>query len=81
MTLRNRTMRDLITKIQLAMFETALNSADPAADYNAKRKALHDLEMNTIATDDPEISKAIQQRKLDLDKEAKAKGVTTGKEQ
>jgi hypothetical protein len=74
-------MRDLITKIQLAMFETALNSADPAADYNAKRKALHDLEMNTIATDDPEISKAIQQRKLDLDKEAKAKGVTTGKEQ
>jgi hypothetical protein len=81
MTLRNRTMRDLITKIELAMFETALNSADPAADYNAKRKALHDLEMNTIATDDPEISKAIQQRKLDLDKEAKAKGVTTGKEQ
>ena len=81
MTLRNRTMRDLITKIELAMFETALNSADPAADYNAKRKALHDLEMNTIATDDPEIAKAIQQRKLDLDKEAKAKGVTTGKEQ
>ena len=81
MTLRNRTMRDLITKIQLAMFETALNSADPAADYDAKRKALHDLEMNTIANDDPEIAKAIQQRKLDLDKEAKAKGVTTGKEQ
>lgn len=81
MTLRNRTMRDLITKIELAMFETALNSADPAADYDAKRKALHDLEMNTIANDDPEIAKAIQQRKLDLDKEAKAKGVTTGKEQ
>ena len=59
----------------------ALDPADPTADYNAKRKALHDLEMNTVASNDPEIAKAIQQRKLDLDKEARAKGVTKGKEE
>lgn len=81
MPLRNHTMRDIITKIELAMFETALNPADPAGDYDAKRKALHDLEMHTIASNDPEIAKAIQQRKLDLDKEARSKGISKGKEQ
>lgn len=67
-------MRDLITKIELAMFETALNSADPKGDYEAKKKALHDLEADP-ASDDPEIKKAITQRRADLEKEAQAKGV------
>jgi len=50
--------------------ETALNPKDPRGDYDAKRKALHDLSR------DPKVDqKEVQQRRLDLDKEAKAKGV------
>ena len=76
MTIRNHTMRDLIYKIELAMFETALNPSDPAGDYKAKRKALQDLQMNPGAND-PEIKNAIMQRTADLEKEAKAKGIKT----
>jgi hypothetical protein len=50
--------------------ETALNQKDPKGDYTAKRKALHDLSLNKDVD-----QKAVQQRKLDLDKEAKSKGV------
>ena len=53
--------------------ETALNSKNPQGDYQAKRKALQDLSMNKDVD-----QKAVQQRKLDLDREAKAKGVTEG---
>jgi len=70
-------MRDLITKIELAMFETALNSADPAGDYKAKRKALQDLQMDP-ESNDPEIKRAIMQRRADLDKEAKSLGLNVG---
>lgn len=70
-------MRDLITKIELAMFETALNSADPASDYKAKRKALQDLQMDP-ESNDPEIKRAIMQRRADLDKEAKSLGLNVG---
>jgi len=75
MTTRNHTMRDLIYKIELAMFETALNPSDPMADYQAKRKALYDLETDPVLLKEPELVKAVQQRKLDLEKEAKSKGV------
>ena len=75
MTLRNRTMRDLITKLELVLFETALNPKNPQSDYAAKKKALHDLEMDPVANKDPEISKAIAQRKADLEKEASGLGV------
>lgn len=70
-------MRHLINRIEIAMFETALNSADPKGDYQAKLKALQDLQMDP-SSDDPEIKQAIIQRKADLDKEAKAKGVLKG---
>jgi hypothetical protein len=50
--------------------ETALNPKDPKGDYAAKRKALQDLSMNKDVD-----QKAVQQRKLDLEKEAKAKGI------
>jgi uncharacterized protein (DUF2267 family) len=50
--------------------ETALNPRDPAGDLAAKRKALQDLGMNKGVD-----QQAVQQRKLDLDREAKAKGV------
>ena len=51
--------------------ETVLNPQDPKADLMAKRKALQDLER------EPGHDKeAIRQRKLDLDKEARQKGLS-----
>jgi hypothetical protein len=57
----------------MGMYETALNPRDPKADLDAKRKALQDLSMNKDVD-----QKAVQQRKLDLDKEAKDKGLDEG---
>jgi hypothetical protein len=56
---------------QAGVAETALNPRDPAGDYAAKRKALQDLGMNKAVD-----QQAVLQRRLDLDREAKAKGVT-----
>jgi len=53
--------------------ETALNTRDPKGDYAAKRKALHDLSLNKDVD-----QAAVLQRRLDLDREAKAKGVAEG---
>ena len=64
-------MRDLLSKLDAIVSETALK--DPA-DLEAKRKALDDLEADPVASKDPEISAAIDQRRADLEKEAKAKG-------
>jgi len=75
MTLRNHTMRNLITKIELAMFESALNPTDPAEDYAAKKKALYDLETNPNVMQEPDLMKAVAQRKADLEKEAHKHGV------
>jgi hypothetical protein len=50
--------------------ETALNPRDPAGDYAAKRKALHNLSLNKDVD-----QQAVQQRRLDLDREARAKGI------
>ena len=55
--------------------ETVLNPQDPKSDYEAKRKALHDLSLDKNVD-----QKHVQQRRLDLDKEAKAKGVAEGSE-
>ncbi len=64
------TMRDLLSKLDAIVSETALNPNDPKSDYAAKKQALDDLER------DGETDKsAIQQRRLDLDKEAESKGV------
>lgn len=71
------TMRDLLSKLDGIISESELNPQDPKGDYQAKRKALQDLQMDPVAGDDPEISKAIAQRKADLEKEAKSKGITT----
>jgi hypothetical protein len=68
-------MRNLITKIELAMFESALNPTDPADDYAAKKKALYDLETNPNVMQEPELMKAVAQRKADLEKEAHKHGV------
>jgi hypothetical protein len=53
------------------MPETALNPQDPQGDYEAKRRALHDLSLNKDVD-----QTAVLQRRLDLDREAKAKGIT-----
>jgi hypothetical protein len=66
-------MRDLLSKLDALVSETALK--DPA-DLAAKRKALDDLESDPVASKDPEISAAIDQRRVDLEKEAESKGFT-----
>ena len=64
-------MRDLISKLDAIVSETALKNQD---DLKAKRQALDDLESDPTASKDPEISAAIDQRRSDLEQEAKAKG-------
>ncbi len=66
-------MRDLLSKLDAIVSETSLK--DPE-DLEAKRKALDDLEADPVASEDPEISAAIEQRRSDLEKEAQAKGFT-----
>lgn len=61
------------TDIPEGVTETALNPRDPKGDYEAKRKALHDLSLNKDVD-----QAAVLQRRLDLDREAKAKGITEG---
>ena len=57
-------------KVTKDVMETALNSRDLQGDYDAKRKVLHDLSL------DPKIDQqAVQQRRIDLDREAKNKGL------
>jgi hypothetical protein len=65
-------MRDLLSKLDALISETALKDKD---DLEAKRKALDDLEADPVASKDPEISAAIDQRRNDLEKEAKAKSI------
>ncbi len=75
MTLWNHTMRDILNKLDTILLETQLNPKDPVGDYKAKKKALLDLQMDPVIGNDPELSKAVMQRKADLEKEASAKGV------
>ena len=75
MTLRNHTMRDLISKLDAIVSETALNPNNPQGDYDAKSKALQDLQMDPNVADDPELSNAVIQRKAALEKEAKTLGI------
>ena len=64
-------MRDLLSKLDAIVSETELRNPE---DLQAKRKALQDLQMDPVASQDPEIKQAIMQRKADLEKEAKSKG-------
>jgi hypothetical protein len=65
------TMRDLLAKLDTILTESVLKNPE---DLQAKRKALQDLQMDPVASSDPEIKQAIIQRTADLEKEAKAKG-------
>jgi len=64
-------MRDLLSKLDAIVSETELKNPE---DLQAKRNALADLEKDPVASEDPEISSAIAQRKKDLEREAKSKG-------
>ena len=75
MTLRNHTMRDLISKLDAIISETALNTNDPQSDYDAKSKALQDLQMDPNVAADKELSNVVIQRKADLEKEAASMGI------
>jgi hypothetical protein len=68
-------MRDILSKLDSIISETALNPNNPKGDYEAKKQALQDLENDPVASNDPEISKAIDQRRADLEKEAKTAGI------
>jgi hypothetical protein len=68
-------MRDILSKLDSIISETALNPNNPKGDYEAKKQALQDLERDPVAGNDPEISKAIDQRRADLEKEAKTAGI------
>jgi hypothetical protein len=68
-------MRDLISKLDAIISETALNPKDPQGDYDAKSKALQDLQMDPNVADDPELSNAVIQRKAALEKEAASLGI------
>jgi hypothetical protein len=68
-------MRDIISKLDAIVSETALNSKDPQGDYDAKSKALQDLQLDPNVADDPQLSKAVIQRKADLEKEAARMGI------
>ena len=68
-------MRDLLNILDSITTETALRDKN---DLEAKRSALQDLQTDPVASQDPEIKQAIMQRKADLEKEAKAKGMTEG---
>ncbi len=64
-------MRDLLSKLDAIVSETALQSKE---DLEAKRKALADLEADPVISSDKELSNAVTQRKADLEREATAKG-------
>jgi hypothetical protein len=68
-------MRDIISKLDAIVSETALNPKDPQGDYDAKSKALQDLQMDPNVADDPQLSNAVIQRKADLEKEAARMGI------
>jgi hypothetical protein len=68
-------MRDLLSKLDSLVSETILQDKE---DLQAKRKALQDLQMDPVASTDPEIKQAIIQRKADLEREAESKGFTEG---
>ena len=64
-------MRDILSKLDAIISETELRDQE---DLQAKRKALQDLQMDPVASQDPQIKQAIMQRKAELEKEAKTKG-------
>jgi hypothetical protein len=68
-------MRDLLSKLDKILNESALNPTDLKGDYSAKRKALQDIQLNPNTEKDPDLKSALMRRIRDLEKEAKLKGV------
>ena len=68
-------MRDLLSKLDAIISETKLNPNDLKGDYEAKKKALQDIQSDPSTGKDPELSAEVIRRKAALDKEAREKGV------
>jgi hypothetical protein len=68
-------MRDILSKLDALLTETALNPNDMKGDYNAKSKVLQDIQMDPNTGKDPELKAELARRKADLEKEARDKGV------
>jgi phage anti-repressor protein len=68
-------MRDILSKLDALINETALNPNDMKGDYDAKKKALQDIQVDPSTSKDPELKAELARRKADLEKEARDKGV------
>jgi hypothetical protein len=68
-------MRDLLAKLDSILNESALNANDPKGDYQAKRKALQDIQMNPSTSKDKDLKAELARRLASLEKEAKSSGV------
>ena len=68
-------MRDILSKLDALINETALNPNDMKGDYDAKKKALQDIQMDPSTSKDPDLKAELARRKADLEKEARDKGV------
>lgn len=61
--------------MERTMGYTELYHKDMKGDLIAKRKVLHDIEMDPCTKHDPELMAELVRRKAALEKEAKDKGV------
>jgi len=69
------TMRELLSKLDAILNETALNPNDPKGDYDAKRKALQDIQINPETSKDKDLRSELVRRLSSLEKEAKEAGI------
>ena len=74
-------MRDLLTIIDSVVNETELNPKDMKGDYDAKKKALQDIQLDQHTHKDPDLKARLAARIASLEKEALAKGVIKGEEE
>jgi hypothetical protein len=63
---------DIINSYEAKLTESALKDKE---DYQAKRKALQDIQLDPETHKDPDLKSELARRKADLEKEAKAKGI------
>lgn len=68
-------MRDLLSKLDALINETALNPNDLKGDYEAKKKALEDIQLDPSTSKDSDLSQEVIRRTAELESEARAKGV------
>ena len=63
---------DIVNLYEAKLTESALKDKQ---DYDAKRKALQDIQLDPHTHKDPDLKAELARRKADLEKQAKAKGI------